>query len=331
MRVSNTAANLTGTQDIEDTSGQSGLALTGQRRRAAWLFLAPTLVVLAAVAGWPLLQTIRFSLTDARLGDLGAAKFVWFQNYLEWADYGGGQGEYFGLLADPEWWRAVWNTVSYTVVTVSIETLLGIVYALVLNAHFAGRALVRAAVLVPWAIPTIVSAKMWAWMLNDQFGIVNGILVSAGILTHPIAWTAAPSTAMAAVIVVDVWKTTPFMALLILAGLQMVPGDVYEAARIDGVGPVKVFRRVTLPLIKPAILVAVIFRALDALRVFDLIYVLTPNNVQTKTMSVFAQENLFQFDKFSYGAAASTLLFFVIALITIFYIRFARLNFDGGR
>jgi trehalose/maltose transport system permease protein len=308
-----------------------GATLHTRRRRAAWLFLTPALVVLAAVAGWPLLQTIGFSLTDARLGDLGAAKFVGLQNYLEWADYGDGKGEYFGILADPEWWNAVWNTVSYAAISVSIETVLGIVYALVLNARFPGRGLVRAAVLVPWAIPTIVSAKMWAWMLNDQFGIVNAALVSMGVLSHPIAWTAAPSTAMAAVIVVDVWKTTPFMALLILAGLQMVPGDVYEAARIDGIHPITVFRRVTLPLIKPALLVAVIFRALDALRVFDLIYVLTPNNVQTKSMSVFAQENLFQFDKFAYGASASTLLFLVIALMTVIYLRVARVNFDGGR
>lgn len=293
--------------------------------------MAPALLVLAAVAGWPLLQTIRFSLTDAQLGSLGAARFTGLDNYLGWADYGDGQGEWVGLLVDRDWWHAVWNTVSYTFVSVVIETVLGVVYALVLNAHFPGRGLVRAAVLVPWAIPTIVSAKLWAWMLNDQYGIINDLLISLGLLSHPVAWTASPATAMAAVIVVDVWKTTPFMALLILAGMQMVPSDVYEAARIDGIPPLTVFRRVTLPLIRPALLVAVIFRALDALRVFDLIYVLTPNNVQTKSMSVFAQENLFQFDKFAYGATASTLLFFVIALITILYLRVARLNLEGGR
>ena len=172
---------------------------------------------------------------------------------------------------------------------------------------------------------------MWAWMMNDQFGILNDMLVTVGILSAPIAWTASPDTAMLAVVIVDVWKTTPFMALLILAGLQMVPGDVYEAAKIDGVNPVKVFFKVTLPLIRPAILVAVIFRALDALRVFDLIYVLTPNNGETKTMSVYAQENLFQFDNFAQGSAASTMLFLVIAMITLLYIKLARVNFDGGR
>lgn len=306
-------------------------ALGAQRRRAAWLFLAPMLAVLAAVAAWPLLQTIWLSFTDASLSQPGSGSFVGFVNYLEWVDYGDGEGEYFGVLADPQWWRAVWNTLYFTLVSVSIETVLGTIVALVLNANFKGRALVRAAVLIPWAIPTIVSARMWAWMMNDQFGILNDMLMTVGLISAPIAWTASPDTAMIAVIIVDVWKTTPFMALLILAGLQMVPGDVYEAAKIDGVHPVKVFFKVTLPLIRPAILVAVIFRALDSLRVFDLIYVLTPNNSQTQTMSVYAQQNLFQFDNFAYGSAASTLLFLVIALITILYIRFARLNLDGGR
>lgn len=305
--------------------------LSRQRLKSAWLFLTPMLVVLALVAGWPLLQTIWFSFTNASLDNVAGAEFVGFRNYWEYVDYGDGEGEYFGLLFDPQWWNSVWNTVYYSVISVSIETVLGLAFALVLNAEFKGRALVRAAVLIPWAIPTIVSAKMWAWMMNDQFGILNDMLMAIGILSAPVAWTATPETAMWAVIIVDVWKTTPFMALLILAGLQMVPGDIYEAAKIDGIHPVKVFWKVTLPLIRPAILVAVIFRALDALRVFDLIYVLTPNNTDTKTMSVFAQENLFQFDKFAYGSAASTLLFLVIAFITLFYIKVARLELGGGR
>ncbi|KTT24774.1 sugar ABC transporter permease [Pseudomonas oryzihabitans] len=305
--------------------------LSRQRQRAALLFIAPMLVVLAGVAAWPLLKTIYFSFTDARLGDLSSAAFVGLRNYYEWVDYGEGQGEAFGVLVDPVWWQAVWNTVRYTLISVSLETFFGLIVALVLNAQFPGRALVRAAVLIPWAIPTIVSAKLWAWMMNDQFGILNDLLVHLGVLAAPIAWTASPDTAMTAVIIVDVWKTTPFMALLILAGLQLVPGDVYEAARIDGVHPVKVFFRVTLPLIRPAILVAVIFRALDALRVFDLIYVLTPNNSETKTMSVYAQENLFQFDNFAQGSAASTLLFLVVALITLIYLKTARLDLGASK
>ncbi|MFQ6240500.1 carbohydrate ABC transporter permease [Sinorhizobium meliloti] len=310
--------------------GRIGSDLQAQRVRSAWLFLAPTFLVLALVAGWPLIRTIYFSFTNASLTNLSGAEFVGFANYLSWVTLKSGRTIYRGLLADPAWWNAVWNTLKFTFLSVSIETALGLVVALVLNAQFPGRGLVRAAILIPWAIPTIVSAKMWAWMLNDQFGILNDMLLGLGLIGEKIAWTASPDTAMIAVLIVDVWKTTPFMALLILAGLQMVPGDIYEAARIDGVHPVRIFWRVTLPLIRPALMVAVIFRMLDALRIFDLIYVLTPNNAQTKTMSVMARENLFDFDKFAYGAAASTMLFLIIATITILYMWLGRLNLSGG-
>lgn len=307
-----------------------GSDLQAQRIRSAWIFLAPTLFVLAIVAGWPLVRTIYFSFTNASLTNLSGAEFVGLKNYLSWVTLKSGRTIFSGLLADPAWWGAVWNTLKFTLISVSIETALGLIVALVLNAEFPGRGLVRAAILIPWAIPTIVSAKMWAWMLNDQFGILNDIFLGLGLISQKIAWTASPDTAMIAVLVVDVWKTTPFMALLILAGLQMVPGDIYEAARIDGIHPVRVFWRLTLPLIRPALMVAVIFRMLDSLRIFDLIYVLTPNNAQTRTMSVLARENLFEFDKFAYGAAASTMLFLIIATITVLYMWFGRVNLDGG-
>ncbi|OWV82097.1 sugar ABC transporter permease [Rhizobium sp. R634] len=303
--------------------------LRSERVRSAWMFLAPTLLILAIVAGWPLFRTIYFSFTNASLNELGNARFVGFDNYLSWVTLKSGKTVYRGLLADPVWWKAVWNTAKFTLLSVVLETMLGLIVALVLNARFVGRGIVRAAILIPWAIPTIVSAKMWAWMLNDQFGILNDILLGFGLISEKIAWTANPETAMVAVLIVDVWKTTPFMALLILAGLQMVPGDIYEAAKIDGVNPIKVFWRLTLPLIRPAIMVAVIFRMLDAMRIFDLIYVLTPNNAQTKTMSVMARENLFDFDKFAYGATASTVLFLIIASVTILYIWLGRVRLGG--
>jgi trehalose/maltose transport system permease protein len=303
-------------------------SLARQRRRAAWMFLAPMLIVLAAVAAWPLARTIWFGFTDASLDRLSDAQFVGFRNYLSWFDYGNGRGEWEGVLADPRWWRAVWNTIWFAIVSVSLETLFGLIIALVLHRSFPGRGLVRAAILIPWAIPTIVSAKMWAWMLHDQFGIVNDMLLRVGLIDTAIAWTASPGTAMLAVVIVDVWKTTPFMALLILAALQMVPDDIYEAARMDGVPAFRLFRKVTLPLILPGLLVAVVFRTLDALRVFDLIYVLTPNTDATRSMSIYARENLFDFDRFAYGSAASTLLFFIIALITITFIRITRMNLE---
>ncbi|TPI44569.1 sugar ABC transporter permease [Mesorhizobium sp. B3-1-6] len=302
-----------------------------QRVRTAWLFLAPMLLVLGLVAGWPFLRTVYYSFTDASLADLDARQWIGFDNYFSVLRLPSGRLLYDGLLVDPVWWRAVWNTVRFAVVSVACETVLGMVVALALNAEFPGRGIVRAAILIPWAIPTIVSAKMWQWMLNDQFGIINAALLDLGLIHAKIAWTASADTAMIAVLIVDIWKTTPFMALLILAALQMLPREILEVARLDGASPWQIFWRVTLPLIRPAVMVAVIFRALDALRIFDLIYVLTPNNVQTKSMSIFARENLFEFDKFAYGSAASTLLFLIIGLLTIAYIRIGRLSLDGGR
>jgi trehalose/maltose transport system permease protein len=184
------------------------------------------LVILVLAAGWPLLRTIWFGFTDADLSDLSKFQFVGLENYLTKED-----GKWVGLLADPEWWRSVSNTIRFAVISVALETVLGMIVALVLNASFPGRGIVRAAVLIPWAVPTIVSAKMWGWMLNDQFGIINHALMGLGLISQPLAWIANPDLAMTSVIMVDVWKTTPFMALLLLAALQMLPSDCYEAAR----------------------------------------------------------------------------------------------------
>ena len=293
--------------------------LMQQRVRAARLFLLPMMIALGIVAGWPLARSIYFSFTDATLNNLYGAVWIGFGNYLQIRTLESGRVIYRGVLADPNWWNAVWNTVRFAFWSVLWETVLGMIVALVLNAEFRGRGIVRAAILIPWAIPTIVS-----------FGILNDLGMRLGLLDRAVAWTATPDTAMLAVLVVDIWKTTPFMALLILAGLQMIPKDIYEAAEIDGVHPVKQFFKITLPLVRPALMVAIIFRVLDALRIFDLIYVLTPNSSATKTMSVISQENLFQFNNFAEGSAQSTLLFLLIAIFTIVYIWLGKVNFDGG-
>jgi trehalose/maltose transport system permease protein len=287
--------------------------LTRERIRSAWLFMAPMLIVLALVAGWPLLRTIWFGFTDATLADLEAAEFLGFVNY-------------YYLLTDPDWWNAVRNTLVFTGVSLTLETILGMAIALTLNAHFRGRGLLRAAVLIPWAIPTVVSAQMWNWMYHDVFGVINHVLQALGLITEPIAWTASPDTALIAVIMVDVWKTTPFMALLLLAGLQMLPQECYESAKVDGVHPIKVFFKVTLPLLKPALMVAIIFRALDALRIFDLIYVMSGNNRDAMSMSVYARQQLVDFQDVGYGSAAATLLFLIIALITVVYLTLGKVG-----
>lgn len=301
------------------SAGLSALAL--ERRRAAWWFLLPAVVAVLLVAGWPLARTIWFSLTDARLDETGAPGFVGLANY--------------GLLVtDPDWWNAVRNTVVFAVVSVTCETLLGLVIALALNERMRGRGLMRAAMLIPWAIPTVVSAQIWGWMLHDQVGVVNQLLLAIGLIQRPLAWTADPNLALWAVVAVDVWKTTPFMTLLILAALQLLPGEIYEAAEIDGLGPVGRFFRLTLPLIRPALMVAVVFRSLDALRVFDLMYVLTGNSAATASMSVYARQQLVEFQDVGFGSAAATGLFLVIALATVLLLTVGRVRLgaaEGGR
>lgn len=287
------------------------------RTRLAWAYLAPLLITLALVAAWPLLRTIAFSLTDANLSDLSQWQFVSLANYVY-------------LLSDPQWWRAVGNTLLFTVLSVGLETILGLVIALTINAHMPGRGLVRAAILIPWAIPTVVSAKMWAWMLHDLYGVVNVLLMTLGLIDRPWAWLADPTLSMAAVVLVDVWKATPFMALLTLAALQVLPQDIYEAARVDGVGPVKAFFHITLPLIRPALLIAIIFRGLDALRVFDVIYVLTGNNENTATMSVYARQQLVDFQDVGFGSTAATCLFVIVALITTAVITLGRVHVSAS-
>ena len=275
------------------------------------------LAALALVALWPLLRTIGFSFTDAYLSELAAWQFVGLANYAL-------------LAADPQWWRAVGNTLLFTAVSVSLETLLGLVIALALDARFKARGLVRAAMLIPWAIPTVISAKMWGWMLHDLYGVVNAVLLALGLIETPWAWLADPGLSMAAVIAVDVWKGTPFMALLTLAALQLLPREIYEAARLDGAGPVRAFFSITLPLIRPALVVAIVFRGLDALRVFDVIYVLTGNNANTASMSVYARQQLVEFQDVGYGSAAATCLFLVVALVTALVLTLGRVDVSAG-
>jgi trehalose/maltose transport system permease protein len=295
------------------------------RVKTAWLFLAPMVLLMLVVAVWPLARSIWFSFTDININDISAAEFVGWENYF---------GEY-GLFFNPneeggfwagDWGISIRNTFSFAVVSVILETLTGLGVALLLNQEFKGRALVRTAVLVPWAIPTIVSAKMWGWMLNDQFGVINTYLVGLGVISQKIAWTAEPAYALWTVVLVDVWKTTPFMALLILAALQTVPKDCYEAARVDGVHPLRVFWKITLPLIRQPLLVAVVFRLLDSLRVFDLIYVLTANGSTTISMSGFVRREMVEYGNMGYGSAASTSLFLIILLTAIIFLKLARVK-----
>ncbi|TDN56456.1 carbohydrate ABC transporter permease [Scandinavium goeteborgense] len=292
-----------------------------RRRRIAWILVAPALILLALAAGWPLARTFFFSFTNAMLDNPSDYQLVGLANY-----YLNHDGQSSGVLVDPLWWQAVGNTLWFTLVSVSLELLLGMLLALLMNEKFRGQGLVRTAILVPWAIPTIVSAKMWGWMFHDQYGVVNDLLAKVfGFQAH-LAWIAEPSLSMWAVVIADVWKTTPFMALMLLAALQLIPGDLYEAARVDGASAWQRFKRITLPLILPAMIVALIFRVMDAMRIFDLIFVLTSNSEATMSISGYAREQIISYQDMGVGSAASVLVFMMVAGIAACFIRVSKLN-----
>ena len=288
-----------------------------QQRRTAWIFLLPLLLTLVAVAIWPLARSIFFSFTDAYLDAPSDYGFVGFENFVEVAE-------------DPVFWGAVRNTLVFTLVSVGSETLLGLAIALLLHRAFPGRGIVRAAILIPWAMPMVVSARIWEWMLNDQFGLINKLLVALGLVEKGVAWTADPSLILGTVIFIDVWVTTPFMVLLILAGLQLIPEEIYEAADVSGVPHWKRFWSITLPRATPAIRVAILIRARDALRRFDRSNVLAANNENTMTMSIYARDQLISFQDLGLGAAASTWVFMIIGLIAIVIVGLLRLDRATG-
>lgn len=267
-------------------------------RRLAWAFVAPALAIIALIAVFPLGWAAWESLHrhDLRMPWLGRP-FVGLENYLD-------------IAADARFGAALAHTVLFTAASVALELLLGLVLALAMDRTFRGRGAVRAALLIPWALPTVVAALLWRFLFEPGAG----------------TWLVHPAAAWVPVILADVWKTTPFVALLLLAGLQGIPRDLHESAAVDGAGPWIRFRRVTLPLLKPAILVALIFRTLDAFRVFDLIYVLTGGGPGTATepVALYAFNTLFQNLRFGYGAALSVVVFLITFGLALLYIRLLR-------
>jgi trehalose/maltose transport system permease protein len=290
-----------------------GTKLQRRQTRLAWLLLLPSLTVVALVAFYPLAKTVYQSFTDQEFLGLEPTKWVGLQNYKD-------------LWHDSLFRNSIWETIKFSAITVSFEFVLGLVIALVVNSKFKGRGIMRAVMLVPWAIPTVVAAQMWKWMLDDTFGVVNDAGVRLHILSHSRAWISDPSTALASVCAVDIWKTTPFVALLLLAGLQVIPQDLYEAARVDGATVLQQFWKITLPLLKPAILVTLIFRTLDALRVFDVFYVFFGNRTDTQTMAIYDQSTIVGDGHVGYGSAVSVAIFLIIAIFVIIYVSVNRLG-----
>ena len=289
--------------------------------RAGWLLTAPALAVILLIALFPLGWTVWESLHqhDLRMPWLGRP-FV-------------GLGNYVAIFQDARFWQALGHTATFAVISVSLELSLGLALALAMNQAFRGRGVVRAAVLVPWAIPTVVAALLWRFMFDSQAGIANVILADVGLLRHPLVWFVRASTAWVPVILADVWKTTPFVGLLLLAGLQSIDKELYEAAATDGASAWWQLRHITIPLLKPAILVALIFRTLDAFRVFDLIYVMTGGGPGTSTepVALYTFNSLLQNLEFGYGAALSVIVFLVTFGLAMLYMRGLGLDLGGPR
>jgi trehalose/maltose transport system permease protein len=272
-------------------------------RRTAYYMVLPALIIVIAVAFYPVVYGVVLSLTDATVTAPGS--FVGLENYVE-------------MFKNPDFVEGLTNTIIFTVVSVTLEFIIGLAIALAINRAFRGRGLVRAAVLVPWAFPTVISAVMWRLMFQDQVGIVQYVASSIGLISEPIL--SDRTLLLIGAILVDVWKTTPFMALLLLAGLQVISADVYEAARVDGANVVQRFFRITLPLLKGTILVAVLFRTLDAYRVYDLFWVL--GNRQLESLSTFVYEGVrISQLQFGQGNAAAVFIFVTAFLLALFFIK----------
>ncbi|MHB8843783.1 MAG: carbohydrate ABC transporter permease [Nitrospirota bacterium] len=266
-------------------------------------FVLPAVIALSLVTVYPVLSALYLSM-HRKIPIFDISEFA-------------GLGNYRFLLSDDRFWNAFGNTAYFTVLSVLLELLLGLGIALLLNRNIRFKGVVTALVLVPWAVPTVVSARMWEWMYNTDFGILNHLL------GMKINWLGSPFWAMNAAVMMDVWKTTPFVVILLLAGLKMIPRELYLAARIDGAASWAVFRRITLPLLRPVILVVLTFRTMDAFRVFDAVYVLTgggPANT-TETLSIYAYKVLFQTLQFGYGSTLAIVVFLCVGAISLLYLR----------
>jgi multiple sugar transport system permease protein len=275
--------------------------------------VAPSFVLIAVVAIWPIIYAIWLSLHQYSLIHAGLSR---------WAAPAG-LGNYKEALQDPDFWNAVRVTFEFTIASVFLETIIGLGMAMAMHAAFKGQGLLRTTVLVPWAVLTVVTAIMWRTIVDPNLGFVNQILGTDKV------WLGNSPWALIVMIFADTWKTAPFMALLLLAGLQVIPSDIYEAAKVDGATAWQRFRRITLPLLTPALLVALIFRTLDALRAFDLPKVLTNGANDTTTLSLLAQKTFQVNSLYGPGAALSILTFLIVMIVSFTYIRLVGGNLRG--
>jgi ABC-type sugar transport system permease subunit len=279
-----------------------------------YFLVAPTIIIIALIAVYPIIDSIRLSFLTNPLAPAGTT-FAGLRNY--------GQ-----IIGDPAFRGSIGLTVVFSVVSVALETLVGFAVALLMNQTFPGRGLVRTAILIPFAFPTIVSGQIWLLMFNAQNGVLTYLMQATHLLAAGDSLLRTPSGLVTAAIIIDVWKTTPFMALLILAGLQVIPNELYEAAGVDGSNRWQQFWLITMPMLRSALLIALMFRLLDALRAFDLFYILTGGGREIQTMALYSYANMFQGTPldFAPGVAAAVILFIICAIVSLVIVAMSRLN-----
>jgi multiple sugar transport system permease protein len=272
-----------------------------REQQTAWIFLLPALLLLLFVFGYPIARAFWLSLFTQNLGTQLQPVFSGLDNYLR-------------MAGDGRFWQSFWTTIILTISTVSLEILLGLGIALVLNQRFFGRGVVRTIAILPWALPTALIALAWAWIFNDQFGVANDILLRLGLIKTGINWLGEPTLALIALIFADVWKTTPFVSILLLAGLQSISSDLYEAHAIDGATSWQSFYKITLPLLMPQILIAILFRFAQAFGVFDLVAVMTGGGPggATEVVSLYIYSTVMRYLDFGYGSALVVVTFLLL-------------------
>jgi ABC-type sugar transport system permease subunit len=291
--------------------GQGSYSLAARDRRFGYGLVAPAVIVLLAITAFPLVYNVWISFHNAwYLFPTTFNNFAGVKNYKE-------------MFTGGQFLHSLYRTLGFTVISVAVELVIGLALALTLNRRFRGRGIVRAAILIPWAVPTVVSAMLWKSMFDPQNGFVNYILTQLHLPLAHTTWLSETWTAWAAILIADAWRNTPFMALLLLAGLQVIPRDVYEAAKIDGAGAIRTFRRITLPMLKPALMVALIFRTLSSFLIFDVIYAMThgqPGN-STEVLAYLNWSSMYvQGGDYGLGAAISVALMVMSLIIAAIYV-----------
>jgi multiple sugar transport system permease protein len=284
-------------------------------RRLAVLMVSPSMVLIAIVAAYPIGYAVWLSLHEYSVRVAGLSRWAGFKNYST-------------ALQSSDFWDAVKTTFIFTGASVVLETMLGLAMAMAMHSAFKGQGVLRTVVLVPWAVLTVVTAITWQSIFDPTLGFANSLLGAVGLPSDTV-WLGQSPEALMVMIFADTWKTAPFMALLLLAGLQVIPDDIYEAAKVDGATAWQRFTKITLPLLKPALLVALIFRTLDALRIFDLPFVLTKGAHGTTTLSIISYET-FQTNRIlGLGSALAILTFLIVMIVSFVYIRFVGGNIRG--